>query len=559
MKGRRMYSGTSLHPNVLLGSSTNKKRPENIEYDISRHTAGIIKDYVAPTATIHYERVMSPEEQKVMSLINFLVTSYLPNTHDGFYKLNKKTIMKFLRINFDKRGGCYGIFASIFNNALCYNIFHQAKDIRITSDRKYRLITSLGQSNTDDSKGINSQTIEFQINEVLLSVMLQPTIYGKVKLIMLSVLESNKYTFAIYEFICDRYYRSWITALKQKKIKSNKHGDYVAEVYLKIDDICNFLGFGDNASYRKWQELKKNVLVPCFKEICEKSDFKVEMHMKRNEKQAQRIIALCVTITPQQWEEPGYIRTLEELEIELKEQNFKRRPSDFKNMVEMSRLTQETAKRFIFQFEDWANDEEVSISKLREQTVIESLISYGEEGVSEIFSNFKDQYYRRKSTVKPIGIGKDVSGYLARCLLDGFGVRSEQQRKDLQKQEEARKIRSELAVIWEKLQTIKEVVIASNKARFESSSYKEEEIQPLKLKFEQKLLNDQSVELRSLQKQFREDGWFSDEVQQYFTNFLQVELFPVTDKDCKIEAARLNLNYEELMNNYKKLQQLLQN
>lgn len=208
---------------------------------------------------------------------------------------------------------------------------------------------------------------------------------------------------------------------------------------------------------------------------------------------------------------------------------------------------------------EFADEEGVSANRLREQTLINAINEYGVQGVEEILEHFTIQFALRKTSADPIGHNNDISGYLAKCLLSGIGIKSADERELEMKKIEEQKKKERLKDLWEKIKQVREKVRDQNRIKFNSSTFSEELIGPCKTKFEATIENDTSPENRELRRDFSLNGWMAEGIEDRFRKFLELELFPVTDSDCVTEAGKLGWDYMSMKREYNDLQLNLQN
>jgi len=336
-------------------------------------------DIRKPSALVHFEREMSPVEQKIMTLIIFH-SQVMDSDDKGFYYIKKSFVREFLgweeSNNYPR---IYQAFKNIFDNSITWNF--------LGTDRTFqnlmcKLIVSLLKPTA------TGEYIGYKLHPDLEPVIKDPKVFAKIKLIMMSILAKPKYAFPLYEILSDFYSR----------------GEKSAKIPMEL--LRSSLGISEDA-YDSFIPFKRRVLKPNIDAINNNTDCKVSYSTYRENR---KVAGLIFQIEKQNWQPPLLMNHFNEL----------------KGYYESSRTL-----RISGQWEGFTSPEDkaffysVSQFHITEQDVKRSIQTHGLTGAVEIRDYVLAEVERRGQSKDPV---RDVGAYMARCLKDGFGKKTQEER-----------------------------------------------------------------------------------------------------------------------------------
>ncbi len=336
-------------------------------------------DVRKPTALVHFEREMLLVEQKLMTLIIF--HCQLKNKDDkGFYYIKKSFIREFLgwedSNNYPR---IYEGFEHIFDNSIKWNFLETDRTFK---SLKCKLIVSLLEPSE------TGQQIGFKLHPDLELLIQNPRLFAKIKLIMMSILAKPKYAFPLYEILSDFYSR----------------GEHSVKMPLPL--LRQSLGIPEN-SYESFVPFKKRVLKPNLDAINENTDCRVKYSTYRN---GRKVGGINFQIEKQRWRPPLFMNHFNELREYYRE----------------TLLADEPAEEVALNADELAFIEDVARYNITAADARAALSTHGLEGALEIRDYVLSEVERRKGGDEPI---RNTGAYMARCFRQGFGIKSEEERK----------------------------------------------------------------------------------------------------------------------------------
>jgi len=331
-----------------------------------------------PTALIHFERSLSVVEQKVMTLIIFhcQMTDKDPQ---GFYYIKKNFVREFLgwddSHNYPR---LYEAFLGIYNNSIQWNV--------LGADRTFkggicRLIVSLLEP------AETGQYIGFKLHPDLEPVIKDPKVFAKLKLVMMVLLSRSQYAYPLYELFADSYAR----------------GQHALRIPLPA--LKAYLGIKEGC-YEIFKDFKTRILKPNLDSINAATDFRVEYETYRAGK---TIGGLVFHLSKQPWQPPSLEGPLREL---LK-------------YYQPIPLAEEIESPPLLSAEEQALVQLLQQDGLAEADALLALDTHGLEGATEIRDYVLAEAERRRGQADEI---RQVGAYLARCLREGYGRKTAEER-----------------------------------------------------------------------------------------------------------------------------------
>lgn len=335
-----------------------------------------------PTLTTHFKRSMTGLELRLLTALIFHAQKKGP-VANGIYEITLATLKKMLNYKSNNNEHIYEALRKLKANDIEWNILKQ--------DRKSKEVLCAFLITLIVDKNARSGMVGYQFHPDLEPVILKPLVYGRHKILMLSLLAKPKHAFTLYELLADAYSRK----------------EY--EFRIELSDLHRILATDPDKIYaRSFKEFKKGILVPALEMINSKSNLNVSYSTI---KPGRRIEALVFKIS----EDAAW---LEKINVEgLSEQ--------------LSTLEQYGAS--VFQKKPGAGRLEYSDPVLKDlvkrgvndRTVERAAKKYGIIGVKEIV-NYYDGLIESDKRYNSIN---DPIAYLATCLNSGYGVLSEEQRQ----------------------------------------------------------------------------------------------------------------------------------
>ncbi len=356
-----------------------------------------------PTALIHFERSLSVVEQKVMTLIIFHC-QMTEKDAQGFYYIKKNFIREFLGWEDSKNyQRLYEAFLGIYNNSIQWNVLGTDRTFKTL---KCKLIISLLEPTEA------GQYIGFKLHPDLEPVIKDPKVFAKLKLVMMVLLSRSQYAYPLYELFADSYSR----------------GQHV--LHIPLPALKAYLGIKEGC-YAIFKDFKTWVLKPNLDSINAATDFRVEYETCRA---GRTIGGLIFHLSKQPWQPPTLKGPLREL---LK-------------YYQPIPLTEEIMGPPLLSAE-----EQALVGLLRQNGLVEAdallaLDTHGREGATEIRNYVLAEVKRRQGQSDEI---RQVGAYLARCLREGYGKKTAEERDADRRQRNAATIAQAQQDTREKLQS----------------------------------------------------------------------------------------------------------
>lgn len=333
-------------------------------------------DVKKPTALVHFQRKMSPVEQRVMTMLVFNAQETQPDDKQ-FYEIRTGFVADFLgweaSQNYER---LYDAFRAIKQNDIEWNIYDHDMTIR------EQLICSF-LINLEIRK--RSGTIRYRFHPDIEPIIKNPNVFAKLKIIMLAILAQPKYAYAMYEFFADAYCRG------------------LPEISIGLDKFKEYLGI-PLTSYNPFREFKFQVLRPNLDAVNSISDYDVTYKTYRV---GREVGGMTFTISrTREWQQPMMF----DKPLALLQQYF---------------ATPEPQHIDA----DKAEDQQGAVSALTahgvdERTARQAVEKYGAAGALEIRDYVLGLANQSGSTIK------DVTKYMATALRKGHGLKTAEQRAE---------------------------------------------------------------------------------------------------------------------------------
>ncbi len=437
-------------------------------------------DIRKPSALVHFEREMSPVEQKIMTLIIFH-SQVMDSDDKGFYYIKKSFIREFLgweeSNNYPR---IYQAFKSIFDNSVTWNF--------LGTDRTFqslmcKLVVSLLKPTA------TGEYIGYKLHPDLEPVIKDPKVFAKIKLIMMSILAKPKYAFPLYEILSDFYSRG------EKSVK------------MPIELLRSSLGIASDA-YESFIPFKRRVLKPNIDAINNNTDCKVTYSTYRENR---KVAGLIFEIEKQNWQPPLLMNHFNELQV------YYENSRALKIVSQWGGLNSAEEKAFF---------DSVSQLHITEQDVRRAIDTHSLTGAIEIRDYVLLEVERRSQSKDPV---RDIGAYMARCLKEGFGKKTQEERNHQARvKAEADKKRSQAKVK-------EDFELQAKNVKDEFWSYQMELVDNKLAQMEQgKLeeLNDSyTIQNPLFAKGFRESGLERPTVRASFYKFAVQQLLSAEERD----------------------------
>lgn len=336
-------------------------------------------DVKKPTALVHFERDMSPVEQKVMTLLIFHC-QVAKKDEKGFYYIKKSFVRQFL--GWDDSNNyprIYDAFEKIFDNSIKWNFLGKDKTFK---SLKCKLIVSLLEP------AETGQYIGFKLHPDLEPIIKDPKLFAKIKLIMMSLLAKPKYAFPLYEILSDFCSRGEKTAR------------------ISFQALRDSLGI-KGVYYEDFVAFKKEILKPNLAAINQNTDCKVDYKTYR---EGRKIAGVEFCIEKQNWQPPVLLDHLKELQV-----YYRQKTDDSSKGVPVELTLDERA--FV---------ESVKPYRITEADALQAIELHSLEGAREIRDYVVAQLERRRATKDKV---RDAGAYMMRCLREGYGKRTLEERE----------------------------------------------------------------------------------------------------------------------------------
>ena len=345
-----------------------------------------------PTALIHFERELSVVAQKVMTLIVSHCQKETKNTK-GFYLIEKRRVCDLL----GWETSCNHLrvveaFREIFNNTVAWNLFGQDRTFKRL---ECKLIISLLVPTEAGS------FVGFQLHPELESVIQSPKVFGRILLEVPALLARSEYAFPLYELLADHVSRD----------------DGLLRISLA--DLKRYLGL--KGRYPVFQKFKERVLTPSLDSINANTDIEVSYEIWKH---GQAVSGLIFHIQRPSQPSTSPVGAKERVLVALTEPPPPVAPS--------------APPPAAVSTEEQAFLERLTRHQISAEDAALALQTHGLEKAREIFGYVRQEVLRRKGTPDEIRNG---SAYLARCLREGYGVKSDAERDAQQAQDAAQAAR----------------------------------------------------------------------------------------------------------------------
>ena len=463
---------------------------------VSKLLSGDVKK---PTALVHFQRNLSPLEQKIMTLIVFHCQTAKEDKH-GFYYIRKKFVREFLgwkdSWNYPL---IYEAFRNISNNDIQWNFLDAD---RTFDSLECKLIISILTPST------TGNCIGFKLHPDLEPIIKDPKVFAKLKLIMMAILAKPKYSYALYELLADCYCRGQ------------------EDVQISLPKLKKYLGIS-NKSYlnASFKDFKVRVLKPNIEAINKHTDYFVTYKTYRVGRQ---IGGLIFHIKKQTWQPPLFVEAMQEL------QRY------FENAALASPVRVSTES--LPEEQDFITS--VAVYRISETDARKSIERHGLNGAMEIRDYVLRETERRKATDNPV---RKISSYMARCLLEGHGKKTAQEHQEAEKKHREESARERKTELKQRIDRIKKTVDHARKERFHSakSSLSPEEKEQFRTKFVATVDSGQHGE--SVKSSFQSLGWKAPGINPMFDVFLRNNLLPPEIDDLRSIAKASGDDYDTLV------------
>lgn len=335
-------------------------------------------DIKKPTALVHFQRNMSQIEQRIMTLLIFNTQETEPDDK-GNYEIRAQFVMDFL--GWDRSNNyprIYEAFRNIKGNDIVWNFLGEDRTL---DELMCSFLITLGISR-------RSGIIRYKFHPELLPIVKNPSVFAKLKLVMLAVLARPKYAYPLYEYVADSYCRGKLV-------------DRISLAKLK-----EYLGI-PQTSYTDYITFKEQVIMPSLGALNRVSDYTIKYKTYR---EGRRVAGVIFSIERKtHWQQP----LLLEKPMEVLRHYF-----GLETVApQMAPYEEVETQRFI---------KAVARYKVSERVARDAIAQHGLSGAKEILTKVASDVKRRVESANPV---HDVGAYLARCLHDGFGILTAEKRK----------------------------------------------------------------------------------------------------------------------------------
>lgn len=442
-------------------------------------------DVRKPTALVHFEREMSSVEQKLMTIIIF--HCQLKNKdQNGFYFIKKSFIREFLGWEVSNNyPRIYEGFDRIYDNSIKWNFLEADRTFK---SLRCKLIVSLLEPSE------TGHYIGFKLHPDLEPLIQDPKLFAKIKFIMMSILAKPKYAFALYEILSDFYSR----------------GQETVKVPLSV--LRQSLGIPQN-SYQNFVPFKKRVLNPNLDAINQNTDCCVKYSTYR---EGRKIAGVTFRIQKQRWQPPLLLNHFNELK------EYYQQTLPLEAPLEQPLSPEEIA--FV---------KDISHFGITEGDARAAIKAHGLQGAIEIRDYVIERVEHRKDTDKKV---KDVGAYMAYCLHQGFGKKSEEERKRKDNERIVKEVKEKECIARE----VAEKEAKQLKKRFWSYQTQliDERLAQMndieRSAFDQKFLNTNVI----WKKRFHESGLTTPMVRSVFYSYAIKELLSDNEQDITVFATK---------------------
>jgi hypothetical protein len=335
-------------------------------------------DIKKPTSLVHFQRTMPQLEQRIMTLLIFNAQHAEPD-NEGHYEIRTQFVMEFL--GWEKSNNyprVYDAFRNIKGNEIVWNFLGEDRTL---DDLFCSFLITLGISR-------RAGFIRYKFHPDIQRDIKNPNVFAKLKLIMLAVLARPKYAYPFYEFLADSYCRG-------------KLADRISLAKLK-----DYLGI-PAGSYTDYITFKDQVLKPSLAALNRISDYAATY---RTYREGRCVAGIVFSIERKQnWQQPLLLQ---------KQMDVLRRYYGLAGGApEALPDDSPEVQRFITA---------VARHGINERTAREAVTAHGLTAAQEILVKVMRDIDRRKISANPIN---DVGAYLARCLKDGLGTLTDEERQ----------------------------------------------------------------------------------------------------------------------------------
>jgi hypothetical protein len=154
-------------------------------------------DIKKPTALVHFQRQMSQVAQRIMTPLIFNAQESEPDDK-GHYEARVKFVHDFLGWTDSKNyERIYEAFRGIKSNDIVWDFLGEDRTL---DELRCSFPITLGISR-------RSGVIRYKFHPELLPIIRNPSVFAKLKLIILAVLAHPEYAYPLYEFVADNFCR----------------------------------------------------------------------------------------------------------------------------------------------------------------------------------------------------------------------------------------------------------------------------------------------------------------------------------------------------------------
>jgi hypothetical protein len=244
------------------------------------------------TYLTHFSHSLSPTAQKLITLMVWIVQNSEPRS-GGWYVVKKRFVREVLgQRNTDTFAHANAAIKEVIRNPIEWNFLSHDRT-RVRGEHAFIIAHASVEPDTVDSEGRND-LFGFKVNPDLERVINDPRVFGRINLIMLSLLGGHRHSYALYELCVDFYSRGYKTGV------------------ITLAELRKYLGL--DTEYKAWGDFRRCVLKPTVDLLNKRSDINITFIARRDGRAIGSIE--FVIEGKSEWQQPLYfpdfVRRLEE-------------------------------------------------------------------------------------------------------------------------------------------------------------------------------------------------------------------------------------------------------